>query len=394
MQEIKRPDLQNLSARAHDAIESGDPAEATLFESETGMRPDDFAIRLQAEGADALAIELVQWSESQLRAQTASVLVPMVLEHQQAWDKAVEQGSRRHALRALYAQLGIEPVDSSIDRQGAHDAPGATDSPMWDMSGKGTYPEDFYSADGLRFYGTGDDAKDVTAYSAIRKREGRPNNSITVYRAIEKDSIRKKILPGDWVTPVRSYATDHGKGALNGDFKIISKTVTANELFCDGNSMLEWGYHPQKAVPNLYSDWKTKPFIAHVARHSEVDRGSSFYKQFGSDDGLPLTPADHAIADDLSVVQTSPLNGQEGIPIYCVRSSLLGGAVCAHITQFNSGIRIFPDVSEALMQGINSKSIRVAFDRFGREMEAAKTLIESQVATDEKQQDDAPSLGM
>jgi hypothetical protein len=38
---------------------------------------------------------------------------------------------------------------------------------------------------------------------------------------------------------------DHGHSALNGKFKIISKTVYARDLYTEGNSLEEWGYVPQ-----------------------------------------------------------------------------------------------------------------------------------------------------
>ena len=40
----------------------------------------------------------------------------------------------------------------------------------------------------------------------------------------------------------QELARQHGRGALNGDFKVLSKAVHVDELFTDGNSILEWGY--------------------------------------------------------------------------------------------------------------------------------------------------------
>jgi hypothetical protein len=53
-----------------------------------------------------------------------------------------------------------------------------------------------------------------------------------------------KINPGDWVTINLHYAKEHGQSNLNNDYKIISKTVKASELFTDANSIHEWGYNP------------------------------------------------------------------------------------------------------------------------------------------------------
>ena len=37
----------------------------------------------------------------------------------------------------------------------------------------------------------------------------------------------------------------HGESNLNGFYKILTKTVSAKDLFTDGNSTNEWGYFPQ-----------------------------------------------------------------------------------------------------------------------------------------------------
>jgi len=49
---------------------------------------------------------------------------------------------------------------------------------------------------------------------------------------------------GDWVTTVKGYAANHGRSTLGGDYKIVSKTVKAKDLYTDGNSPYEFGYDP------------------------------------------------------------------------------------------------------------------------------------------------------
>jgi hypothetical protein len=65
-------------------------------------------------------------------------------------------------------------------------------------------------------------------------------NDIEQMKSELKDEI--KINSGDWVTISKKYAVDHGRGALNNKYKILSKTVPANTLYNDGNSIHEWGY--------------------------------------------------------------------------------------------------------------------------------------------------------
>lgn len=158
---------------------------------------------------------------------------------------------KREQLRQLHQQSGVSFVDATIDRGGAHTPAGPTSgSPAYDVSLNGTYPEDFYGANGLRYYGTGYDAMDTQAYNKLRRLEGNPNAAVEVYRAVEKNGP-KTISPGDWVTTVRDYAKDHGESSLNGDYKIIKMLVNARDIYTAGDSMLEYGYHPQPRMPQL-----------------------------------------------------------------------------------------------------------------------------------------------
>ena len=47
---------------------------------------------------------------------------------------------------------------------------------------------------------------------------------------------------GDWVTISGYYAKEHGENELKGQYKILSKTVPAKNLYTDGNDIFEWGY--------------------------------------------------------------------------------------------------------------------------------------------------------
>ena len=51
-----------------------------------------------------------------------------------------------------------------------------------------------------------------------------------------------KINTGDWVTINKEYAIEHGESNLRNKNKLIQKTVLANQLYTDGNSIHEWGY--------------------------------------------------------------------------------------------------------------------------------------------------------
>lgn len=129
--------------------------------------------------------------------------------------------------------------------QGEHapaDAKGG--APLHDLNVNGIYPADVYGPSGLRYYPTGYEALDYEAYSLIKSYRDHPNRPLTIYRAVPKD-IKGGISKGDWVTPIRRYAVEHGKDNLGGNYRIQKKRVYARDIFTDGNSWLEWGYDPQ-----------------------------------------------------------------------------------------------------------------------------------------------------
>jgi len=59
-----------------------------------------------------------------------------------------------------------------------------------------------------------------------------------------KDSEITSINEGDWVTINPAYAKFHGKSWLDNQYKVLSKTVMAKELYTNGDSIHEWGYWP------------------------------------------------------------------------------------------------------------------------------------------------------
>jgi hypothetical protein len=191
------------------------------------------------------------------------------------------------------------------DYRGEHSAPSSEDSPMYDLSG--TYPDDIYSGDAARAYKHYGDSRDNQAIYTIQSARNKPNKQIKIYRAVPdiNINIKSKLKPlydiinyynkwnffplknqivysledkygdleynerqkqvindlktqiqalesqinkgltinnGDWVTISRDYAKEHGDGNLK-NYKIISKTVPARNLYSDGNDIFEWGYY-------------------------------------------------------------------------------------------------------------------------------------------------------
>jgi hypothetical protein len=220
-----------------------------------------------------------------------------------AWvnDELLREKSKRYSEKSSSFDVVIK-TSQEEDYRGNHQAPDHTNGhPLHDLSG--IYPDDIYGANGARYYGQGDPL-DSLGVAIMRAYRGRPNAQLQVYRAVPNfkkmdetiedleaqkryiqkygkippgaephgknrsehydwlyDEIeRRKLLPpvektklsinvGDWVTTVKEYAKEHGESTLLGKYKVLSKTVYARDLFTTGDSVFEFGYDPQPAVP-------------------------------------------------------------------------------------------------------------------------------------------------
>lgn len=136
----------------------------------------------------------------------------------------------------------IEFVSES-EYRGSHKAPGPHNgAPMHDTSG--VYPDDFHGPRGLDYY-SGGERHDRESYSSITGSKGKPEKMVKIYRAVPKSTSGDEINKGDWVTPSKTYAKQHGRYFEDeGGAKILSKSVPAKHLYTDGNDVNEWGYHP------------------------------------------------------------------------------------------------------------------------------------------------------
>ena len=188
-----------------------------------------------------------------------------------------------------------ENLNEDEDYRGEHQAPSKNgdDSPMYDVTNQ--FGEDIYGSNAVRMYG-GYGSYDSYSIALIQRARNKPNMQVKIYRAVPKvisnqekigdyekrmkeihrrgklprdvDNFRNaseyynwldseverlKTLPsediekvkinnGDWVTINPMYAKVHGQSNLNNMFRVLSKTVSAKQLYTDGNSIHEWGY--------------------------------------------------------------------------------------------------------------------------------------------------------
>ncbi len=134
-------------------------------------------------------------------------------------------------------------AEAPSEYRGLHTSPGRDAAPLHDLTGGGkVYPDDVYSPQQVRYYGDAS-GHDPATFRLVNYMKGKPDAPVTVFRAVPKNA-QDTINPGDWVTINRGYAESHGQGPLGGDFKIVSKQVKASDIFTNGDSIHEWGYHP------------------------------------------------------------------------------------------------------------------------------------------------------
>ncbi|MCK5920828.1 MAG: hypothetical protein KAG66_07795 [Methylococcales bacterium] len=131
------------------------------------------------------------------------------------------------------------------------------------------YPDDIYT-DGVQYYGVGDGSAaatemDAGAIETLKRLKGNPEGIVTIYRAVP-DTINT-INPGDWVTISENYAKDHAEDT---GWHVISEEVRAKDIYTDGDSLHEWGYHPA-----IFTD-TSPPTKATTSTQVEtfLDRGS------------------------------------------------------------------------------------------------------------------------
>jgi len=116
-----------------------------------------------------------------------------------------------------------------------------------DMTGGGeVFPDDIYSSKGLQYYGNASNPADKESYKIIQAMKGKPDKSVTVYRAVPPGV--KDINPGDFVTLSKKYAEDHafsGYGSRGEDAgDVISMKVRARDVYSPGDDLNEFGYFP------------------------------------------------------------------------------------------------------------------------------------------------------
>lgn len=138
-----------------------------------------------------------------------------------------------------------EEKKPETDYRMQHRPPGReSGAALHDLTSNSVFPKDVYST--LRDYGSGDPKLDREAFDIIQKMKGKPDGTVTIYRAVPKGKENEPIRPGDWVAITHGYAKQHSLD-LEGpgkDGTVIKMQVPASTIFTNGDSIQEWGYDP------------------------------------------------------------------------------------------------------------------------------------------------------
>lgn len=144
------------------------------------------------------------------------------------------------ARQALLERAGEAAFGGMTKYRGSHTAPNAaTYGATLDDLTK-ILPADVYSQTGKQLYGIGNRLIDSEWRIAALKARNKPDELITIYRAVPKGV--KDINSGDWVTTSPTYAKWHGENVLDGEYQIVKKSVPAKTLSTEGYPY-EFGYH-------------------------------------------------------------------------------------------------------------------------------------------------------
>lgn len=134
-------------------------------------------------------------------------------------------------------------VNEVYEYRGSHTAPDRTNgAPLHDLE---TAFPGIYGPHALQYYKTGgNDADDRVTLNKIQRLHNKPRAGVQVYRAVPRGV--STINPGDWVAINKKYAIDHGAGQLRNAYRILTKIVSARDLYNNGDSIQEFGYDPDE----------------------------------------------------------------------------------------------------------------------------------------------------
>ena len=99
--------------------------------------------------------------------------------------------------------------------------------------------------DNLRYHvnkGSASGEHDAETHDALLAARGNPDHPVTIYRSTPPEHSGQ-FNTGDWVSTSRAYAASHGSDDNDRGWPVTSGQARAGDLYNDGNSLQEYGYH-------------------------------------------------------------------------------------------------------------------------------------------------------
>ena len=119
-------------------------------------------------------------------------------------------------------------------------------------------PSDYWAHP--EWYGIGDEVGGYESFEKIstmigKIKAGKKDVGAWFYRAVPSDINEGSFRNGDWISPSRAYADEHGARQFGaGKYRVISQFVKAEDAWWNADSINEWGYDDGKG----YAYRKTK----------------------------------------------------------------------------------------------------------------------------------------
>ncbi|HKM08750.1 MAG TPA: hypothetical protein VJ869_17465, partial [Sphaerochaeta sp.] len=177
--------------------------------------------------------------------------------------EALERGDTEAAQKIIDNQAKKKGYISDQEYRMQHKAPNSSDdfsANLANIEETDLIPKDYwthpqyYLSDGERY-------SFYKVKQALDRYKENGKANLKLYRAIDKNIKEEQFRNGDWVTPDRQYAADHGSG-IPGGYKIISQSVPLENIYWDVNSIAELGYDDGEAY--AYKDTKNNKKLTDV----------------------------------------------------------------------------------------------------------------------------------
>ncbi|MDR1428644.1 MAG: hypothetical protein LBI85_00005, partial [Spirochaetaceae bacterium] len=160
--------------------------------------------------------------------------------------KALESGDMETAQRMVDAQARKNGYISTDEYRISHRAPNSHSDDgffpnLTNVRESGIVPDNYWTIPRYYLYGE----NDYKAFNIVMSALNSPNQKITMYRAIPKNTKEAAFRNGDWITPLYEIADAEG-ATTNAPYRIISQEVFLSDVWWDGDTITAFGYDDGK----------------------------------------------------------------------------------------------------------------------------------------------------